>query len=1070
MNTIDKNNKTFSPSVNILRDEGEISNYIITPNAKLVFDQLIEGYGIGTRAYNLVGAYGTGKSAFLATFESEIKNKKNQNFATDNFQDFHFIKFVGEYASFKSIIANFLGIQEKSTSKEIIRVLEKYYQNYEGLLFIVDEFGKFLEYASHHNPEEELYFIQELAEFINDKKRNILFISTLHQDFNQYSFALTTTQKNEWDKVKGRLKEITFNEPVEQLLYLASKKLENQSNLKNLDYETLFNVIKKSGLFPLRDYLTVDISKSLAPLDILSAAILTVALQKYGQNERSLFSFLESNDPYGISDYNRTENIFFNISCVYDYLIHNYYSFLTSKYNPHFSQWTNIKVSLEKAESITNINFANAAKIVKTIGLLNIFSNHSGKIDNEFISHYSTLSLGIDNSEFIIKELTRLRIIKYTNYLNRYVLSLGTDLDIDKALNDAERDIEKPTNIIPYLNEYFKDKYIPAKAVSYQKGTPRFFEFKLVSEPETFIAEGEIDGFIQIIISDKITTKDIKNFSKNNFENSLFVLYENYSSLLETIYENLKLKKIKIDYSEDKIAINELNNLENHNSELINTEININLFSSKNSVKWIYNGEDIEINSFRNLNQKLSEICNIIYFATPIFRNEMMNKTKISSQISLAKKNLMKRLLQDVSEENIGFNPSLFPPEKTIYLSLVKGTGIHRFEEDQYILTNPTDKSFDELWKIGNHFLTTSKYSKRNLNDFIELLLNKPFKLKQGFIDFWLLLFILIKKNDFALFSQDIYIPEITIETLDLISKNPKAFEIKAFDVDGVRLKMFNKYRELLEQTKKDRVSNLTFIETIKPFLKFYRELPEYSKNTKRLGKKSLALRSAIVNSKDPETTFFEDIPSALGTNIIELQNDRNKLSEYLIDLQDSIKEIRGSYSSLLERFEAFIFSDIIGEKASFDQYKLQLQKRFKNIKTHLLKPNQKVFIQRLNSPLDDKNSWLNSLVQVCLGKTLDRISDNEESKLYTIFTDVISELDNLTEISNNDFNDEKEEVLKIEITSFDSGSNKNIIRYPKEKDVEIHNKETEVRNLLGDNTKINIAVLAKLLQDELKK
>ena len=73
--------------------------------------------------------------------------------------------------------------------------------------------------------KNELYFIQQLAEYVNDQRKNIFFITTLHQGFNGYSRNLTKTQQNEWDKVKGRLKEITFNEPVEQLLFLASERL-----------------------------------------------------------------------------------------------------------------------------------------------------------------------------------------------------------------------------------------------------------------------------------------------------------------------------------------------------------------------------------------------------------------------------------------------------------------------------------------------------------------------------------------------------------------------------------------------------------------------------------------------------------------------------------------------------------------------------------------------------------------------------------------------------------------------------------------------------------------------------
>ncbi|MDZ7720659.1 MAG: hypothetical protein U5K72_17715 [Balneolaceae bacterium] len=80
-----------------------------------------------------------------------------------------------------------------------------------------------LEYAAKENPEQELYFIQLLAEYANEEDKNIFFITTLHQAFDSYAHGLDLQQRKEWDKVRGRLKELTFNEPVEQLLFIASE-------------------------------------------------------------------------------------------------------------------------------------------------------------------------------------------------------------------------------------------------------------------------------------------------------------------------------------------------------------------------------------------------------------------------------------------------------------------------------------------------------------------------------------------------------------------------------------------------------------------------------------------------------------------------------------------------------------------------------------------------------------------------------------------------------------------------------------------------------------------------------
>lgn len=1071
MNITDRNNNHFSPSVNIVRDNGIQIDYILTPNAELVYSQLVNGFKIGIRAYNLIGAYGTGKSAFLKAFENDITNLSN-NFQNKAFNGFEFIKFVGKYTSFKKEFADFLAVGNINT-ENIVKAIEEYYsKSNSGLVILADEFGKFLEYAAQNNPEEELYFIQELAEYFNDKNKNILFISTLHQDFNQYAFNLSKAQKNEWDKVKGRLKEITFNEPVEQLLFLAAKRIEKLGFTNDNDSTiTLFNVIQNSKLFPLRDYFSKEIAEKLFPLDVLSASVLTLSLQKYGQNERSLFSFLDSNDPYNLFDYNSLENPHFNVACVYDYLIHNYYSFLTTKYNPHYSQWTNIRAAIEMTEGRFTGSPDNAVKIIKTIGLLNLFGNSSGNIDEIFLEQYALLSLGIPNSKQIIDELVKSRILRYVGYSNRFVLAQGTDLDVEKALEAASLSVETPKNIIDYVREYFTGNYIIAKSVSYIKGTPRLFEFNLIDKLVDDIPVGEVDGFINLILSNNVAEQEVIEFSQISEEAVLVAYYQNYKQIEESIYEILKIQKIKNDYHDDKIALNELGELEQFHKNALNKLINEDLYSNNGNVQWFYHGELLKITSAKVLNIELSRICDEdIYTGTPVFRNEMVNKTKISTPISTAKKVLLRNLLDNWQVENLGFNSTNFPPEKTIYLSLLKETGIHRIQNDKLTVSRPTDEGYDALWELGERFLESSKYSRRNLQDFIDQLSIKPFKLKQGFIDFWLPIFLFIKRNDFALFNKDIYIPELTFDNLELVSKKAKDYEVKAFDVEGVKLRMFNQYREMLEQTEKDVVTNQSFIETVKPFLKFYKDIPDYSKKTLRLGKRALKLRDAIANSKDPEKTFFEDFPSAMDVSMIELQKDTKKLENYISEIQISIREIRTSYSGLIERFENYILNEIVGENLGFEEYKVKLQNRFKTIKKHLLKPNHKVFVQRLNSPLDDKNAWLNSLVQVCLGKTLDNITDEEEAKLYTIFTDTIAELDNLSEISQKDFNESTEEIFKIEITSFVDGLKKSLVRLPKEKTREISEKETELKKLLVGDTRINITILANLLQEELKK
>jgi len=498
---------------------------------------------------------------------------------------------------------------------------------------------------------------------------------------------------------------------------------------------------------------------------------------------------------------------------------------------------------------------------------------------------------------------------------------------------------------------------------------------------------------------------------------------------------------------------------------LLNHFVFDSLYSNNGNVLWYARGKKLLIKNHHTFNQELSKLCNDIYPSTPTYKNELVNKTKVSGQVSTARKRLIEKVLADLNKPNIGFTATEFPPEKSIYLTLLRKTGIHQIIDGVGVLQSPTDSSFKELWKAGEQFLNSSKNKERNLVDFISILSNKPFKLKQGVIDYWLPFFLLAKQNEFALYEGDTYVPEITADVLELMNKKPGMFAVKAFDVIGVKLELFNRYRVFLNQEENHKPSNKTFIQTIKPFLVFYRELPEYAKKTNRLDKKTISLRKVIATAKDPEKAFFEDFPAALGFSITELQNSPKATERFLKQLQDAVRELRGSYDGLVDRVESYLLKEILSSKQSFPAYKSEIRNRFKQLKTHLLLPFQKTFYSRIQSELDDRKAWLGSIAQSCIGKPLTAITDEDEILLFEKLKDIFYELDNLSDISKEQINEETEEIVKLEITSFVQGLNKNLLRIPKGKTKEIDDTLAKIKTSLGKDKKMNIAALTKLLQ-----
>lgn len=1068
----------FTTSVNIIRDTDRDFNYIPTPNATQVVNQIVNDFKIGIRSFNVVGTYGTGKSSFLLAFEQSVKGKKRYfepNLISN--AKFDFVKIIGSYSSIIDEFADIFKVHTNKNKQEYIlsEIYNRYHsiENKNKVLFIfIDEFGKFLEYASQNNPENELYFLQQLAEFCNNPKHNIVLITTVHQSLESYAYSLTNTQKQEWIKVKGRFREITFNEPVEQLLFLASEYVaENfKSNSSNKEIEKCLKLTTDTKAFNFNTNFLKDIAFKLYPLDILSANILTLALQRYGQNERSLFSFLESSDHTGLAKFDKQDNPFYNLSNVYDYLNFNFYSFLTSKYNPDFSSWSSIRSSIEEVERSFDNTINDYIKAVKSIGLLNIFSAKGSILDLDFLMDYLNIACGISNSKSVIKNLETKNIIRYRSHSKTFILFEGTDLDIQTALIDAGNKISEVVDITTLLNKHIQFNPVFAKQYSFETGTPRYFEFIISDYPIKEVPEGEIDGFVNLVFNGKLKESDVQNKSKLQKEAIIYCFFKNSDEIKDLLFEIEKIQNVIVENKEDKVAKRELENILQSQIKLLNHFITDSIYSGSKEVKWYFKGDEKKIADKKDFNKLLSQVCSVVYYATPVFRNELVNRHKISTSIHTAKRNYFKALSNNWDKDNLGFEDSKFPPEKTIYLSLLKENNISPVRENSLeVITIEKNSSFYNLWKASQSFLESGKNEQVKISELSELLSKRPFKLKQGLIDFWIPTFLFLKRDDFAIFNNDGYIPNLSEENLELIAKYNDKYSIKTFDIEGVKLDIFNSYRAFLNQSTDKKFDNNSFIETIKPFIVFYKQLPEYTKNTKRLSPSAIKIREAISTSKDPEDTFFEAFPKALGITLSALQEDKSKLQSFTIQLQESVRELRTSYDELVNRFEEFICNEFVGKSVDFEDYKEYLQKRFSKLKKHMLLSNQRTFVQRLDSALDDKKAWLNSLAQSVTGKILEMFSDEDEILLYERFKSMILELDSLTYISKADINESQEEVIGVKIDSFFSKIDPKVVRVPKNKSKEIEQLKNELKNKLGKDNTSNIAAVLKLLKELLQ-
>jgi hypothetical protein len=1071
----------FALSTNIKTVQYSDFHYIPTSNARRVLGTLLVDYSVGIHCFNLVGTYGTGKSSFLAALERDLMQNTKVLFDNkgqfNNYKKFQFLNIVGDYSSLSSLLSDELKI-DNLNSKEIFSCLDaklkQHKEKKEFLLLVIDEFGKILEHAANQNPEKELYFLQQLAEFVNHPKHdNIIMIATLHQNFGAYSRKLNEQQRNEWEKVKGRFKEIVFSEPVEQLLHLAATQIEssNKKIVSEKNFDTLFQLAKTTK-FISNDF-EIGIAKKLYPLDILSAFALTHAIQRYGQNERSLFSFLSSKDRNSINNFEPTATKVYNLSNVYDYIIYNFHSYL-SEVNTDSANWRAIRVALERVEGLFEIEqVENASKVVKTIGLCNLFGT-SATFNNDALCQYAIFALGIEQPQNIIKQLVDLKIIRFAKYKSQYIIFEGTDINIEDELYKAAGQISRPIDFVEDLNEYFEFKVVQANASYYKTGTPRFFEYKLSSQAQTHTLSNDIDGFINLVFADSQEAKEyLIETSKTCNNAALYVYFNNVSKIINHLYEIQKLEYVQKMLVDDKIADREIQNLIAYEKDILNKEINQSLMSFSKKIEWYYKGEKKKITSQADFNKLLSAVCDDVYFSTPEIQNELFNKQKVNSAISLARVTLLNTLIDDtcVMQNDLGFDEDKFPPEKTIYYSLLKNTGIHREINGTFALCAPNNDSIKDLWNECESFFNSAVEKQRKLGELIKILRAAPFKLKQGFLDFWIPIYLIIKKQDYSLYdSEGRYIPNLNREVLDLLQKSPNEFSIKTFAVEGIKIDFFNQYRNLINLNDSELITQNSFLQTIKPFLAFYNGLNDFAKNTQNFDKPQTAkFRNVLAKAKDPEKTFFEDLPAVFGFKNDSLAINQEFMTQYQDLIKDAIRELRSCYFNLINKIEENVIEVLGLQSNNFTEYKIEINNRFKGIKTNLLSNKQKSFLNRLLMSQSDKTLWYESICFVVFDKPLVSIKDNEVALLIETLRHLFVALTKFVDISKMANKNSNAEIYQFELVSTKGTIRPQSYILPENQKEKTNDLEAKINQILTGDENLDVCTLLRILKEKVK-
>jgi hypothetical protein len=418
----------------------------------------------------------------------------------------------------------------------------------------------------------------------------------------------------------------------------------------------------------------------------------------------------------------------------------------------------------------------------------------------------------------------------------------------------------------------------------------------------------------------------------------------------------------------------------------------------------------------------------------------------------------------------MGFPEDKFPPEKTIYYSLLKSTGLHINGE---FADKPSNDGFMPIWQACEDFLNTTVNKPRKVSELIKLLSNRPYKVKQGLLDFWIPTYLFMRRQEYALYDSNTgaFIPNVNMEFFELLQKHPADFEVKKFAVDGVKLGFFNQYRRFVNLGDEFAITNTSFIETIKPFLAFYARLNDYTKHTRKLDHESTRrFREVLSKAKDPEKAFFEDLPEALGFDKNQLKQEEF-INQYGDIVQRAIRELRTCYTQLIDRIEQCVVEGLGLDSYDYNEYILEIRKRLANIKTHLLTDKQREFYQHATTEYDSRIQWYQSICYTILEQRLDTMRDEQEEKLTEDLVYMFRECEKYADISKVLGENDKSDAYSIDMVT-NRGTNVRTMTYklPERDKAASAKLEKEIGKLLKGDDNMVVCTLLSILNKKLTK
>ena len=784
------------------------------------------------------------------------------------------------------------------------------------VLLVVDEFGKNIEYFADGGSDGDLFILQELAEMSGGSRGMRLYMVTMqHMSFGEYVAGAPAARTREWAKIQGRFEVVHFSNSLEHTRALLAGSLKHRSEKRRI--KEWAEQHAKAASVGAGMSVPAELAASCYPLHPLAVEALPELCSRYGQNDRTLLSFVFGGGPGTVTRFveqsrwdGRGALPTMSTDSLYDYFVAG--SAPARAGTTHSSRLIEIDTIIRDAR----LDDETERRVLKTVGVLNLVGR-SGRLR----ASMGTIRCMVgEGAELAVRSLESRSIITYRRHADEYRVWHGTDVDIAAKL-DAFRKAALDMPHPKLMNAAIEPDPVVAAKHGMETGTVRIFGGAFEME-----VAGEYDGaMVYGTVNTDVPESDWP----------VLVARRDVSKLAGAAAEVAALRSVlrDEDVAGDWVARGEVS--ERLAAAESTLEIEFDRTYGADTV-WTCKMGGKRHRFGGTVGAVASAASYTAYPDTPTIRNEMINRNRLTPQGSTALNRLMQAMITREGEPLLGIVG--WGPERAVYEAIMREHGMHGRAGG---FTDPSRGPLRRAWFAA---LARMRRTRRQvqLTDIYDAWRMPPYGMKNGVMPILALLMMLVKRARVAVYEHGSYVPRISPSMAERMVKNPQHFSLKYYHSARPHTILIERAAASLQISP-----DAGMLGVVGHLVGIVRALPAYTKKTKSLTENALAVRNAVQNAVEPDTLLFESLPKALGAG------SPARSVEIGDGLGRAVDELRGAFDSLM----ASMVGRLLEETSMPDRQSLAeaASKLLPDTSDHRMR----VFLGAVSANIPDEKAWI---------------------------------------------------------------------------------------------------------------